>query len=42
MYSVVKNRKNYYPQLFLGECKYIVKEKIMSKFINDELKNFFW
>ena len=25
--SVFKVGKNYYPQLFLGDCKYIVKEK---------------
>ena len=25
--SVFKMNKNYYPQMFLKECKYIVKEK---------------
>ena len=25
--SVFKMSKNYYPQMFLKECKYIVKEK---------------
>ena len=29
--------KNYYPQAFLEECKYVVKNK-MTKFINDELE----
>ena len=26
--------KNYYPQVFLEECKYIFKEKKESRFIN--------
>ena len=30
--------KNYYLQVFLGECKYFVKENKMNKFINDELE----
>ena len=29
--------KNYYPQVFLEECIYIVKEKI-NRYINDDLK----
>ena len=28
--------KNHYPKVFLVECKYIVKEKKMSKFIKDD------
>ena len=27
---------NYYPQVFLEECKYVVREKKMSKYIIDE------
>ena len=38
MDSLVKMSKSYYPQVFLEERKYIVKEKKMSKFINDELE----
>ena len=34
--SVFKMGKNYYPQLFLGDCKYIVKEK---KWLNILMKN---
>ena len=29
--SVFKMNKNYYPQMFLKECKYIVKEKQMTR-----------
>ena len=29
--------KNYYPQLFLKECKYVVKEKKISKDITDNI-----
>ena len=29
---------NYFSQVFLKECKYFVKEKKTSKFINDELE----
>ena len=30
--------KNYYPQEFWQKCKYIVEEKKMSKYIDDELE----
>ena len=30
--------KNYYSQVFLARCKYVVKENKMTKFINDELE----
>ena len=30
--------KNCYPQLFLEECKYIVKEKQVTRHITEELK----
>ena len=33
--SVFKIRQNCYPKVFLEECKYIVKEKEMSKYIDD-------
>ena len=38
MDSVFKMSKNYYLQVFLEEYKYIVKEKMTSKCINDELE----
>ena len=28
--SIFRTRKNYYPQVLLEECKYIVKEENMS------------
>ena len=31
---------NYYPQILLEECKYVVKENKMSKFINNEFDIF--
>ena len=34
--SVFRTGKNCYPQVFLNECKYIVKEKKISKFIFDD------
>ena len=38
--SVYKKDKNYYPQAFLEECKYVVKEKKKAKFITDNLEIF--
>lgn len=39
MDSLVKMGKSYcYSQVFLEECRYIVKEKQMIKFVNDELE----
>ena len=35
--SVCKTSKNYYPQVFLKECKYIVEEKKIKKFVNDDI-----
>ena len=29
---------NYYPQVFLEECKHVVKEKKMSKYIIDDIE----
>ena len=37
--SVYKKDKNYYPQVFLEECKYVVKEKKKSKFITGNIEN---
>ena len=31
--SVFRTGKNYYLQVFLGECKYVAKEKKMRKYI---------
>ena len=36
--SVYKKDKNYYPQLFLEICKYVVQEKNMSIFITDNIE----
>ena len=36
--SVVKIDKNSYSQIFQEECKYVIKENMMIKFINDELE----
>ena len=36
--SVYKKDKNYYPQVFLEECKYVVKEKKKSNFIIDSIE----
>ena len=36
--SVYKIDKNYYPQVFLEECKYVVQEKKKSKFITDNIE----
>ena len=37
--SVYKKYKNYYPQVFLEECEYFVKEKKTSTFITDGIEN---
>ena len=34
--SVFRSGKNYYPQVFLEECKYVVKEKRMPRFITKD------
>ena len=36
--SVFKTGKNYYPQVFLEECKYIIKEKKVIRYITDDLE----
>ena len=35
--SVMKMDKKYFPQVYLGECKYKIKKIQMSRFINTEL-----
>ena len=36
--SVFSTGNNYYPQVFLEECEYVVKEKNMSKYIVDDME----
>ena len=36
--SVFATDKNYCPQVFLEECKYVVKEKKISKYIIDNIE----
>ena len=36
--SVFRTGKNYYPQVFLEECKYVVKWKKISKYIIDDIE----
>ena len=36
--SVFRTGKNYYPSVFLEECKYIVKEKKMPEYIADDIE----
>ena len=36
--TVFKTGKNYYPEVFLGECKYVVKEKEKPKYIADHME----
>ena len=38
IYFVFRTGKNYYPQIFLEECKYFVKEKKMSEYITDDIE----
>ena len=37
---VYRKNEDYYPQVFLEECKYAVKEEKMSKFITDDKEIF--
>ena len=34
--SVFRTGKNHYPQVFLEECKHVVKEKKIPKYIIDD------
>ena len=36
--SVLKKNENYYPQVFLKECKSIIKEKMIERYIKDDLE----
>ena len=36
--SVFRADKNYYPQVFLEECKYVVKKKKIPKYIIDDIE----
>ena len=36
--SVLKNYENYYLQVFLKECKNIKTERLVSRYIADDLK----
>ena len=36
--SVIGTGKNYYPQVFLEECKYVVKEKKMPEYLTDGIE----
>ena len=36
--SVFRTGKNHYPQVFLKECKYVVKEKKIPKYIIDHIE----
>ena len=36
--SVFRTGKNYYPQVFLEECKYVVKEKKIPKYIINDIE----
>ena len=38
IYFVFRTGKNYYPQMFLEECKYFVKEKKMPEYITDDIE----
>ena len=37
---VLEKDENYYPQIFLKECKYIKKEKMVIRYISNDLKVF--
>ena len=36
--SVYRTGKNYYPRVFLEECKYVVQEKKMPEYITDKIE----
>ena len=36
--SVFRTDNKYYPQVFLEECKYVVKEKKISKYIIEKIE----
>ena len=36
--SVFRTAKDYYPQVFLEQCKYVVKEKKIPKYIINDIE----
>ena len=36
--SILRAGTNYYPQVFLDECKYVVKEKKIHKYIINDVE----
>ena len=36
--SIFRMGKNYYPQVFLGKCKYVIKEKKTHKYVTDDIE----
>ena len=38
--SVYRKDRSYYLQVFLAECKYVVKEKKMTKYVTDNINIF--
>ena len=36
--SVFTTGKNYYPQVFLEECKHVVKERKMPEYITNDIE----
>ena len=36
--SIFRTGENYHPQEFLGECKYVIKEKKMPNYITDNIE----
>ena len=36
--SVFRTGKNYYPQVLLEECKYVIQEKKIPKYIIDDIE----
>ena len=38
LYSVIKANKKYYPQILLGECKYVQKKIKTENYIDEDLK----
>ena len=35
--SVIRVNKKFYPQIFLEECKYVIRKNKMENLINDDL-----
>ena len=38
IHSVFRTGKNYYPEVFFEECKYVTKEKKIPKYIIDDIE----